>query len=283
MTEKKPRQPLGRGLDALLGSAPSEQRRQPPLVPIHHVRPHQNQPRKTFENLDDLAHSIRQHGVIQPLVVRPDGENRYIIIAGERRWRAAQKAGLHEVPVVVSQADSSRHLVLALVENMQREDLNPVEEAAGYQELAQRYGLSHGQIAEQVGRSRSAVANAVRLLALPESVLALLRQGELSAGHGRALVGAEDPSALAREVVAKALSVRELEARVSSQRTGTPRRADQEAGRSQKSADVAEMERRLEAALGLQVTLQERGGAGRLIVHYDSSEQREAVLTQLLT
>lgn len=210
---------LGKGLGALLGeSALSEPSPDGAVrLPLQKVEPNPLQPRKTFEPeaLDELAASIREHGVIQPLTVRKTPSGFYQIIAGERRWRAARLAGLDEVPVVIIEADDKKAMELALIENLQRADLNPIEEAQGYQQLMQEYGMTQEQAAARVGKSRPAVANAMRLLALPQPVLELVRSGKLSAGHARALLALKTPGeqhAVAQKVIALQLSVRQTEA-----------------------------------------------------------------------
>ena len=209
---------LGRGLDALLGdSSLQAQTGGSVSLPIAQVEPGLNQPRKHFEEeaLADLAESIRQHGMIQPLTVRRLASGYYQIIAGERRWRAARMAGLEEVPATIIEADDRKVMELGLIENLQREDLNPIEEAAGYQTLMEEYSLTQEEIAQRVGKSRSAVANAMRLLSLPDAVHMLLEEGRLSAGHARAILACppqELPKKLAQKVIAEGLSVRQTEA-----------------------------------------------------------------------
>ncbi|WP_130848870.1 ParB/RepB/Spo0J family partition protein [Intestinimonas timonensis] len=209
---------LGKGLGALLGDAALQNQEGGSVsLPIAQVEPGLKQPRKRFdpETLADLAESIRTHGIIQPLTVRRLGSGYYQIIAGERRWRAAKLAGLSEVPAVIIEADDRKVMELGLIENLQREDLNPMEEALGYQALVQEYGLTQEEAAQQVGKSRPAVANALRLLALPDAIRALLEEGKLSAGHGRALLTVPDSTLqkkLAQKVVQEGLSVRQTEA-----------------------------------------------------------------------
>ncbi len=218
------RNALGKGLEALLpGSGMAAPVVDPRLVPIAAIAPNPGQPRRVFveDSLASLAESIRQHGLLQPLVVRRAG-GRYELIAGERRLRAAQRAGLETVPVVVREADREEQFVLALIENLQREDLTPLEEAQAYRHLVDDYGLTQEQIAERVGKSRSAVANTLRLLTLPDSVKTQLERGEISAGHARALLATEDPAAreaMAREVSTRKLSVRDTERLAAKRRT----------------------------------------------------------------
>ena len=209
---------LGKGLGALMGDAALQTPEAGSIfLPISQVEPGLNQPRKRFDDeaLMDLADSIREHGIIQPLTVRRLSSGYYQIIAGERRWRAAKLAGLMEVPAVIIEADDKKVLELGLIENLQREDLNPMEEALGYQALVQEYGLTQEEAAQQVGKSRPAVANALRLLSLPDAIRALLEEGKLSAGHGRALLTVPDRTLqkkLAQKVVQEGLSVRQTEA-----------------------------------------------------------------------
>ena len=209
---------LGRGLNALLGSPGIQDQGDGAVsLPISQVEPGLNQPRKRFdpETLAELADSIRIHGIIQPLTVRRLSTGYYQIIAGERRWRAAKDAGLREVPVVIIEADDKKVMEIGLIENLQREDLNPVEEAQGYQTLMEEYGLTQEQVAQQMGKSRPAITNTLRLLALPEDLLELVAQDQLSAGHARALLAAPTPAlqrAAAKRVIAERLSVRQTEA-----------------------------------------------------------------------
>jgi ParB family chromosome partitioning protein len=248
------------GLSALLGEpepAGVEPGGGPRPVPIEHLRPSPLQPRRHFgeEDLETLAESLRTHGMIQPLLVRPasDGGDGYEIVAGERRWRAAQRAGLHEVPVVVRELDDRTALALALVENLQRTDLGALEEAEAFRRLVEEFDHNNDSIAEAVGKSRSHVANTLRLLALPQQVQEMLADGRLSAGHARALIGARDPTALAGIVIARGLNVRQTEALAREEATarGTAERP--------RSADIAELERQLSARIGLEVGIRSRG------------------------
>ncbi|MCD7919952.1 MAG: ParB/RepB/Spo0J family partition protein [Clostridiales bacterium] len=210
-------QPRGRGLDALLGDGSTEPEQSGVLkLPIAKVQPNAAQPRKLFdsESLSDLADSIREHGILQPINVRQMASGYYQIISGERRWRAAREAGLEEVPVLVLEADDREAMELGLIENLQREDLNAMEEAQGYDTLMKEYGMTQEQVAARVGKSRSAVANAVRLLGLPDNLQAMVEDGRLSAGHARAVLSVSDPTAqnrLAEEIDKRGLSVREAE------------------------------------------------------------------------
>ena len=235
---------LGRGLGALLGDAALQSQEGGSLsLPISQVEPGLKQPRKRFdeESLQDLADSIRIHGVIQPLTVRRLSSGYYQIIAGERRWRAAKLAGLSEVPAVIIEADDRKVMELGLIENLQREDLNPMEEALGYQALVQDYGLTQEEAAQRVGKSRPAVANAMRLLALPDAIQALLEEGKLSAGHGRAILSVPDSALqkkLAQKVVQEGLSVRQTEAMAK-----RLAQADAEASPAPKAADPMKLYR----------------------------------------
>jgi ParB family chromosome partitioning protein len=282
---------LGRGLDALLGTYPSEPRGReasavkatPRTIPVALIERNPRNPRREFraEDLDELAASIRQHGIVQPIVVRPvaGAQERYEIIAGERRWRAAQLAGLHEVPIALLDVSDRQALELAIVENVQRSDLNPVEEARGYHALIEEFGYSQGDLGTTIGKSRVHVANTLRLLKLPEPVLALLESGALSAGHGRALLAAPDPERLARAVAEKSLSVRETE-RLAQLPEQEPR--PKPSRKAAKGADIAALEKELSDRLGLQVDLRHApDGRGELRLHYRSLEQLEEVCRKL--
>jgi len=292
MTEKLKRSPLGRGLAALLkddrGTAVAEAdpARSPRLVPIGNLHPGRLQPRRRFDPaaLDALAASIRQQGVLQPLVVRPlaDRPQHFEIIAGERRWRAAQRAALHEVPVVVKPLRDRDALEVALIENIQREDLTALEEAEGYRLLTEQYGYTQEALATAVGKSRSHVANLLRLLGLPASVQEMLQDGRLSAGHARALITVHDPASLAQQIVARGLSVREAETLAQGAKTApaTPP-GKRGAARPPRDPDTVALERDLSAQLGLKVTIDFDGKGGRLSVHYRTLDQLDDVLQRL--
>src|SRR5438128_8122832 len=260
---------LGRGLAALMGDVGAEtttsleRARTQRRVPIEYLRPNPRNPRRNFSaaELDELAASIRERGIIQPVVVRSvrGAKDAYEIIAGERRWRAAQRAALHEIPIVLFEASDSEALELAIIENVQRTDLNPLEEAGGYQALASEYDHSHEDIAKIVGKSRSHVTNTLRLLKLPEPVKAYINAGKISAGAARMLVGQDDPEEMAREIVERGLNVRQVEA-LAKERTKAPGRASKK--RTGKQADTVALEKRLSDALGLDVTIEHRGKAG---------------------
>jgi ParB family chromosome partitioning protein len=249
-------------------------------VPIEAIRPSPFQPRRRFAEaeLDELAQSIREKGIVQPLLVRPiaDAAADFELVAGERRWRAAQLVGLHEVPVVIRPLGDSEALEIALVENLQREDLSPLEEAEAYSRLTREFGRSQAGLAEAVGKSRSHVANTLRLLALPAPVRKSLEEGALSAGHARALLGAPDPAALAVEVMRRGLNVRATETLVR-RRAAQP----QPRPRSERDADTVVLERELATTLGLRVTLAPKQRGGSLTLHYASLDQLDRVLALL--
>jgi len=268
---------LGRGLAALIGDAgdePTAGRGAPRKAPIEFLRPNPRNPRKAFreDELDELAASIRERGVIQPVIVRPVPRvaDAYEIIAGERRWRAAQRAGLHEIPIVVIDISDREALELAIVENVQRADLNALEEANGYAQLGADYKYSHADIARIVGKSRSHVANTLRLIGLPEHSRALLAAGQISAGHARALLALADPDAVADRIVARGLSVREVERLA--ERAGQPSRPRAKAA-APIDADTRALEEKLGLALGTQVTIRHSGQAGELKIAFRDFEQ----------
>jgi ParB family chromosome partitioning protein len=291
------RRGLGRGLSALLGenevsaTLPEGAARGAGgqawtlEVPIEFLRRNPDQPRKTFSDaeLDELAASIREKGVIQPLLVRPTGVGgEYEIVAGERRWRAAQRAGLRELPVVIRTLADAEVLEIGIIENVQRVDLNPIEEAMGYKALMERFGRTQEMVAETVGKSRPHIANALRLLNLPGPVQAFVVNGQLSAGHARAIAAAADPLTLAREVVDKGLTVREAEAlaRASAGAAGRKPRAGSPGVRP-KDADTRALESDLAEALGLQVEILDRNGSGEVRVKYATLEQLDEVCRRL--
>ena len=276
---------LGRGLNALLGSPGIQDQGDGAVsLPISQVEPGLNQPRKRFdpETLAELADSIRIHGIIQPLTVRRLSTGYYQIIAGERRWRAAKDAGLREVPVVIIEADDKKVMEIGLIENLQREDLNPVEEARGYQTLMEEYGLTQEQVAQQMGKSRPAITNTLRLLALPEDLLELVAQDQLSAGHARALLAAPTPAlqrAAAKRVIAERLSVRQTEALIKT--------LQKEPKKTQRAADdpialyLGEVEKTLSGQLGRKVTITAKGDKGRIQLEYYNSQDLDSLLTWL--
>jgi ParB family chromosome partitioning protein len=277
---------LGRGLAALIGDAaeapPGERARHQRRVPIEFVKPNPKNPRRVYsdEELDELAASIKERGIIQPVVVRAvrGVKDSYEIIAGERRWRAAQRAGLHDVPIVTLDVSDSEALELAIIENVQRTDLNPLEEAGGYQSLADEYHHSHDQIAKIVGKSRVHITNTLRLLKLPEPVKAYINAGKLSAGAARMLVSAADPEEMAREIVERGLNVRQVEALAKERANGSGKKKRK---LTRKDADTLALERRVSDALGLRVTVDHKERGGTLHVHYRSLDQLDDVLRRL--
>ena len=282
----EPAKRLGRGLDALLGAhsapAPAEEPRRTVALDLIHRNP--RNPRRNFraEDLRDLADSIRAHGIVQPLVVRPlrAGAEGYEIVAGERRWRAAQMAGLHDVPITIVDVSDRQALEMAIVENVQRTDLNPVEEARGSEALIEEVGDTQGDLGATIGPSRVHVTNTLRLLRLPPSVLAQLEAGEISAGHGRALVAAADPAKLADQVSERGLSVRETERLAQAAEAERPTRV--RSARRQKELDIQALERQVSDALGLSVDIRHaRSGRGEVRISYRNVDQMEDVCRKL--
>ncbi len=282
------RRGLGRGLSALLGEAEDIAHAGEPAdgvrdIPIELVHSNPSQPRQFFreDDLATLAESIRDKGVLQPILVRPsprtNGE--YEIVAGERRWRAAQVAGLRVIPALVRTLDDERALEISIVENVQREDLNAMEEAQAYRALMQRFGHTQDQAAKSVGKSRSHVANTIRLLQLPESLQQHVIHGRLSAGHARALLSAEHPERVAELVVEQQLSVRDAEAMVRGKAVGSKKASGP---RKSKDADTASLEVDLEDALGMSVDVADRGGAGEVRIRYASLEQLDELCRRLM-
>ena len=276
-------QGLGRGLSALLGDLEAEEGAAAPkaqaAIAVDLIRPNPQQPRRRFadQDIEDLAASIRERGVIQPLILRPDpsGEG-YQIIAGERRWRAAQRAQLHEVPAVIREVDDATVLEFAIIENVQRADLTPVEESRGYARLMEEFGHTQEKLGAVVGKSRSHIANALRLLSLPESVLRHLDEGRLTAGHARALITADDPVALAEQVIKRGLSVRETEALVKSGKPATSRAPSK---KPEKDADTRALEADLSANLGLKVRIDHKGEreGGELRIRYATLDELDQI------
>ena len=303
MTQEGPgrrRASLGRGLEALFGEDDDygalSKVRQSRVVGVEFMTPNPYQPRRRFddESFQNLVQSIQQQGILQPILVRelPGSDGHYQIIAGERRWRAAQQAQLHEVPVVVRDLDDREALQIAIVENVQRQDLTALEEAEGYKRLVDEFSHTQDDIARTVGKSRSHVANTLRLLDLPVDVQAMVQHGELSAGHARALIGCPDPMAAARQVVEDGLNVRQTEALARKLLHGdeAPRRAagrrsaggGRATGGGEKNPDTLALEEQVSDLLGLQVTIATGAGeAGVLAIHYDSLEQLDDVLKRL--
>jgi len=283
MTKSRKRR-LGRGLDALLGEAPPgpEEDRKLKNVPIDLLSRGQYQPRTRMdkEALDELSRSIAARGIVQPIVVRPLRDGSYEIIAGERRWRAAQLTGLDEVPVIVRDIPDEDALVTALIENIQREDLNPIEEAAGIKRLLDEFGLTHEQAATGVGRSRSAVTNLLRLLALGAGARELLEQGQLEMGHARALLTLPkgDQDALAEQIASRGLSVRQAEAlaRARQQRQGAKKIKE-----TTINSDIRELQEKLSEKLGSRVTVKDSRGKGKIIIEYHSLDELDGILDRI--
>lgn len=276
---------LGRGLAALLGEDTSAAPRQNSiqLIPLDLLSPGPFQPRTQLDpsELASLAASIREQGVLQPILARPDPKNRghFQIIAGERRWRASQQAGLHEIPALVRDLEDTAAMAAALVENLQREDLNPIDEGEGYRRLMEEFSLTQERVADSVGKSRSHIANTVRLLKLPAAVQTELRRGTISAGHARALLTHPDPAKAAMAVIAQGLNVRQTEALASRQgEDGSPKRREQR----EKDPDTKLIERELEERLGLAVAINSRGRGGTMQLQYKSFEQLEGLIALLL-
>jgi ParB family transcriptional regulator, chromosome partitioning protein len=282
---------LGRGLASLIGdvggeAAHLERPRAQRKVPIEFLKPNPRNPRRDFadDELRELADSIRQHGVIQPIVVRPvrGVQDRYEIVAGERRWRASQIAGLHDVPIVPVDVSDQDALEIAIIENVQRADLNPMEEAQGYHALAGEFKRSQDDIAKIVGKSRSHVANMMRLTKLPAEVQAHIALGKLSAGHARALIGVPDPIAVAKRIIEEGLNVRQAEALAHVE--GVPQRKPQKVrGGKTKDADTVALEKRISDALGLAVRIDHRDSAGTVHIHYRDLDQLDEIVRRLET
>ena len=279
---------LGRGLSALIGdtaeavAADAEARAGVREIPIEQLHPNPDQPRTHFsdDEIAELSASIRDKGVLQPLLVRPaPGGDGWQIIAGERRWRASQKAGLKTIPVLVRELDDAQVLEIAIVENVQREDLNPVEEARAYRTLMERFNRTQDVVAGVVGKSRSHVANTLRLLALPDPVLDHVVAGRLSAGHARALITAPNPDELADTIIRNGLSVRQTEALVRQAAEG-PKPAKAKTA-TDRSADTVALEQDLGDALGLKVEVRDKGGKGELVIRYGALEQLDDLCRRL--
>ncbi|PTX57888.1 chromosome segregation DNA-binding protein [Litoreibacter ponti] len=293
MAEKREKRGLGRGLSALMADIETPKDVETPArgeaenrVPIERVDPNPDQPRRDFDSddLNDLAASIREKGIIQPLIVRPHPKDRgrFQIVAGERRWRAAQLAKVHEVPVVVREMDDTEVLEIAIIENIQRADLNPVEEALGFRQLQDRFGHTQEQLATALGKSRSHIANLMRLLNLPEDVLMLLREGKLSSGHARALITSVDPSGLARQVVKQGLSVRDTE-RLAKKGKPDATAKGPKTGAAKKDADTLALEGDLSATLRMPVQINHDSGkeSGGVTIKYANFEQLDEICRRL--
>ena len=284
--QKSPR--LGRGLAALIGNVAEETNvlGQAKRVPIEFLRPNTRNPRKDFreEDLDDLTNSIREKGIIQPILARPLSYLRgvYEIIAGERRWRAAQRAGLHEVPVLLLDIGDKEALEIAIIENVQRSDLNAVEEALGYQQLMAEFSYSQQDLGRVIGKSRSHVANTLRLTKLPESVQAMVIDGRLSAGHARALLSVADPEQIAQDVLNQGLTVRDVE-RIVQRETQAAQAPAHSAAKTPKvkDADTRSLEQALTNVLGLNVSIDHRGDKGEIRIRYKTLEQLDHLCQRL--
>lgn len=274
---------LGRGLSALMGDDDAgfstiTGDRRPSRLPLEHLTSGRFQPRRRFDpDLEqELISSIKEKGILQPILVRPtESIDVYEIVAGERRWRAAQAAGVHQVPVIVRDLSDSESLQVAIIENVQRTDLSPAEEGRGYQRLIEEFAHTQDQVAGLVGKSRSHVANLIRLLILPEAVLAMMDEGKLSMGHGRALIGAEDPVALARAIIGRGLNVRQAESLA--QKAKGKKSTGTTIGGAPKDADTLALERNISEATGLRVTVNHKGESGEIKIAYQSLEQLDDI------
>ncbi|OOY14791.1 MULTISPECIES: ParB/RepB/Spo0J family partition protein [unclassified Thioclava] len=290
MAKEREKRGLGRGLSALMADVdlnPTETtappRRPEQYVPVEKIEPNPDQPRRDFEPaaLEELASSIREKGVIQPLIVRkhPTKPDHYEIVAGERRWRASQMAKLHQLPVIIREFNDTEVLEVAIIENIQRADLNALEEALAYKQLMSRFGHTQEKLAEALSKSRSHIANLMRLLQLPEEVQVYLREGKLSAGHARAMITAEDPVSLAKQAVAKTLSVRDVEKLAKKQQGGEERKARP---KPQKDADTRALEGDLSATIGMKVAIDHTSsGGGKITIAYDDLEELDKLCQML--
>jgi len=285
---------LGRGLSSLIPSSPKvpiesaagDSNEGFSLLPIEGLMPADGQPRTIFEQekLEELAQSIQEHGILQPLVVRKKGSQRFEIVAGERRWRAAQIAGLMSVPCVVSDFADEKILTLALVENLQREDLNPIEEAEAYRQLANEMGLTQDEVATAVGKKRSTIANSLRLLKLPKSVRQMVLEKTLTMGHARALLSLEDESSIerrARQIVAKGLSVRETEALINKLKKNAQGEVSKKSRSRNEDPLFRAVRQRLESTFATRVELKDKNGSGNIIIHYSSKEQLNDIIEKM--
>jgi ParB family transcriptional regulator, chromosome partitioning protein len=283
MAEDTRHRGLGRGLSALLDEEGVESRgtgaggRNSRTMPVAFLKPNRFQPRRAFgeEELRELADSIGQKGILQPILVRPTGQSEvFEIVAGERRWRAAQLAKIHEVPVIIREFSDGEALEIALIENLQRADLNALEEAGAYQELIARFQHTQEQLSDAIGKSRSHIANTLRLLKLPEPVKAMIREGKLTAGHARTLIGADDPEKLAREILAGRLNVRQAERKVRAPKGKTKQRT--------KDADTKALETNISNALGMSIEIEHKGERGGMVkIHYKTLEQLDELVRRL--
>lgn len=291
-TSKKPTRGLGRGLSALMSDVAPQVETQKPVetntenfVPIEQIYPNPDQPRRTFDDqaMSDLTASISEKGVIQPLIVRrkESSNGKFEIVAGERRWRASQRAKLHEVPVIIREFSDVEVLEVAIIENIQRSDLNAIDEAAGYKQLMEKFGRTQDEMGKALGKSRSHIANSVRLLTLPNSVQSLLESSQLTAGHARTLVGHPNAEILAAEIVKKGLSVREAEKLAKSEKETKQKPA--KARQQVKDADTVQVENELSAQLGMKVNVNHVAGRenGQLVLNYRDLEQLDDLLRLL--
>ena len=289
---KTPARGLGRGLSALMSDVTPQADNQQPvqnsaerLIAIEQIYPNPDQPRRTFDDqaMEDLTASISEKGVIQPLIVRrkESETGQFEIVAGERRWRASQRAKLHEVPVIIREFSDLEVLEVAIIENIQRSDLNAIDEAAGYKQLMEKFGRTQDEMGKALGKSRSHIANSVRLLTLPNSVQTLLENGQLSAGHARTLVGHPEANALAAEIVKKGLSVREAEKLAKSYKE--PKKRKEKVQAQTKDADTVQVENELSAQLGMKVSVNHSAGRenGQLVLNYRDLEQLDDLLRLL--
>ncbi len=286
--ESRPR--LGRGLAALLGEAATDNsnaEKSGRRAPVEFLRPNPRNPRKVFvdDALDELASSIREKGLIQPIVVRPlDSSGRsYEIIAGERRWRAAQRAGLHEVPIAILNVSERESLEIAIVENVQRADLNPIEEARGYGQLIREFNYTQADLGKVIGKSRSHIANTMRLLNLPDSVLTMVEANEISAGHARALLAFDNPDEIAHRIVSDNLNVREIEqlARAHAEVGNPPNETKSVDGKRIKDPNLRDIEKQLSDSLGMNIEIRPSGDGGELRIRYASVEQFDGLCERL--
>lgn len=288
---------LGRGLSALFEDEENEAygsdaALKPSKLNVAHLRPGTYQPRRHFDDsaIEQLAESIRAHGVLQPLLVRPIGEDEYEIIAGERRWRASQAAKLHEVPVIIQDLTDEEALEIALIENLQRQDLTPLEEADGYKQLIDKFGHTQEKLAQQLGKSRSHIANMMRLLALPAEVKTMLDEGVITSGHARALLSADDPLAVARRVVEEGLNVRQTERVAAGKEVAKDPEDTVTAAKDkpvandvprEKDEDTLALEREMTNELGMKLSIDQRGEGGRLSIDYKDLDQLDELLARL--
>lgn len=282
ITNNAPQPPAAAPVAAAAPATAASNEAGPRSIPIDLVGRNPQQPRKHFDesDLSDLSNSIRTHGVLQPILVRPIAGGKFEIVAGERRWRAAQRAGLHAIPAVVRDLNEVEVLEIAIVENVQRTDLNPIEEAQGFQALIDRFGRTQQDIAEAVGKSRPHIANMLRLLALPDDLQEMVRDGRLSSGHARAILTAPDPRGLAQRVLTEGLNVREVE-RLAQQAKDEKHGPRVTPGSDSKSADTRALEQSLSNALGLDVTITDKNGQGDIKVSYKTLEQLDDLVRRL--